>query len=110
MESKYIVTCADGVARVDLVGRLDSNNAQGLADELLKLVEQRPKHVVFFATELVYISSAGLRVIIFAKQKIGIDTTVSLVGAKPEVIDILKMTGFDKFLLLQDDYDWRQPG
>lgn len=105
MESKYTVTCSDSIARITLKGRLDSNNAPGLADELMKLVELSPKHVVFFANDLVYISSAGLRVIIFAKQKIGVDPTVSLVGAKPEVIDILKMTGFDKFLLLQDDYD-----
>lgn len=105
MESKYTVTCVDGVAKVTLVGRLDSNNAPGLTDEMMKLISQRPKELVFFAKDLVYISSAGLRVIIFAKQKMGLDTTVSLVGAKPEVIDILKMTGFDKFVVLQDDHD-----
>lgn len=104
MESKYAVTFKDGIARVTLTGRLDTNNAPGLADELKKLVGQNPKHVVFFAQELVYISSAGLRVIVFAKQKIGIGTEVFLVGASQDVIDVVKMTGFDSFVAIQESY------
>jgi anti-anti-sigma factor len=89
-------------ARFTLAGRLDTVSAPQLSEELKKLVGKSITSVVFQMGDLDYISSAGLRVIVFAKQKLGVDTKVSVVGAKPEVVEVIKMTGFDSFLTLRD--------
>jgi len=46
-----------------------------------------------------------LRVIIFAKQKIGVDAQVYLIGAQEEVLNVIKMSGLDNFMVVSDSYD-----
>jgi anti-anti-sigma factor len=94
----------DGVARLTLSGKLDTAVAPQLSEQLKTLVGKGITRVLFMAGTLDYISSAGLRAIVFAKQKIGAGVQVFVIGAKPEVIDIIKMTGFDSFVVLQDSY------
>jgi len=105
MESKFSVRYEDGVAHVDLSGRLDATNAPALQEELKKLIGQPVRRLVFYAKDLEYMASAGLRVIIFAKQKIGADAQVYLIGAQEMVLDVIKMTGLDNFMVIQDRYD-----
>ncbi|MCP4155277.1 MAG: STAS domain-containing protein [bacterium] len=105
MESKISVTYEDSIAKINLSGRLDASNAPELQTELKKLVGQKVSRLIFFAKELEYISSAGLRVIIFAKQKIGVEAQVYLVGGTEMVLDVIKMSGLDNFMTLQDTYE-----
>ena len=105
MESKFSVRYEDGVAYVDLSGRLDATNAPALQGELKKLIGQPVRRLVFYAKDLEYMASAGLRVIIFAKQKIGADVQVYLIGAQEMVLDVIQMTGLDNFMAIQDTYD-----
>jgi len=102
MESKYAVNYQDGVASIELAGRLDATNAPLLQEELKKLVGQDVKRIVFLAKGLEYISSAGLRTIIFAKQKIGMHAQVYLIGAPETVVGVVKMSGLDNFMFIQD--------
>ncbi len=104
MESLFNIKIENGTAKITLSGRLDTSNAGALSDELKTLIGQDIQKVVFFVNDLEYISSAGLRVIIFAKQKIGTDTRVYLVGANSTILDVVKMTGMDNFLFIQDTY------
>jgi anti-anti-sigma factor len=104
MESKYAVICEDEVLKVELAGRLDASNADGLQTELKKFVGQKVSKLIFFAKDLEYISSAGLSVIIFAKQKIAMDAHLLLVAAPEVVLNIIKMTGLDKFMTILDTY------
>jgi anti-anti-sigma factor len=60
---------------------------------------------VLEAENLEYLSSAGLRAIVFAKQKIGQSLEVILVAAKEEIVDVIKMTGFDSFVSIQDSFE-----
>lgn len=92
------------VAQITLVDKIDTTNAPALADELKKLIGQNVEKIVFLAKDLKYISSAGLRAIVFAKQKIGKNTTVYLIGANKEILNVFKMTGFDSFVVIQDTY------
>ena len=89
-------------ARFTLTGRLDTINAPELTEQLKSLVGRPIKKVVFMAKDLEYISSAGLRAMVFAKQKIGSDTQVYLIQPQQAVLDVVTMTGFDSFLLIQD--------
>ncbi len=105
MDPKFSVDCTEGLAKVELCGRLDATNAPLLQEELKKLIGRKIAHLVFLAKDLEYISSAGLRVMIFAKQKIGVDAHAYLVGAQDAVLSVIKMSGLDNFLTIQDTYN-----
>ena len=105
MESKISVTCEGGVAKIELCGRLDATNAPAFQEELQKLIGQSVSNLVFYAKDLEYMSSSGLRTIIFAKQKIGKEASVYLIGAQEAVQSVIKMSGLDTFMILQDTYE-----
>lgn len=102
MDSKFEMQFENGVAKIELIGKLDAVKAPELMDELKKLIGQKIEKIYFIADKLEYISSAGLRVMIFSKQKIGIDADIYLIGATEEVLDVIKMSGLDNFLIIQD--------
>lgn len=104
MELQYKMELKDGVARISLAGGLDATNAGSFQEELKKLIGQDVKQIVFMAEGLTYIASAGLRVIIFAKQRIGADVHVFLVGAQEAVLDVVKMSGLDTFMTIQNEF------
>ena len=104
MEPKFSVECQGNLAKIELCGRLDANNAGAFQEELKKLIGSAVDRIVFYARDLEYISSAGLRVIIFAKQKIGAHANVYLIGAQEAVLNTVKMSGLDNFMFIQDTY------
>ncbi len=105
METTFATELKDGIARITLVGKLDATHAPALQEALKGLIGQPVDKIVFFARDLDYIASAGLRVIIFAKQQIGAGAQVYLVGAQAPVLDVVKMSGLDTFMTVQDAFD-----
>jgi anti-anti-sigma factor len=95
------------VSKVKLHGHIDASIAPALMDELKTLIAKKDKikKLVFYADELEYIASAGIRAVVFAKQKIGSKVEVFLIGASDTVIDVFKMTGIIKFLTVQDKFE-----
>ena len=83
---------------VILKGRLDATVAPQLHEEMAKLAGQGIKKVTFQVKELEYIASAGLRVIIFAKQKLGADTQIFMKDVNDDVMQVLEMTGSSNFV------------
>jgi anti-anti-sigma factor len=104
MESKFTVNTQGDVVKIELCGRLDANNAPAFQEELKKLIGTNINRLVFYAKDLEYISSAGLRAIIFAKQKIGAHANVYLIGAQEAITSVVKMSGLDNFMFIQDTY------
>lgn len=102
--AQYIMEAGE-VTKICLRGHIDAAVAPALLEELKTLVGRDVKRLVLFAAELEYIASAGLRAILFIKQKLGADVDVYLCGASAEVLDVFRMTGIDRFLILQDAYD-----
>lgn len=105
MESNISVVCENGVAKITLAGRLDATTAPVLQEELKQLMGQELKDIVFFASELEYLSSAGLRIIIFAKQKIGAHSNLFLIGAQEAVLEVIEMSGLTNFMDIADSYE-----
>ena len=103
MESKTNLEILEDVVIVTLEGKLDAVKAPELMEELKKLAGMNLSKIIFYAHKLEYISSAGLRTIIFAKQRIGMDSEVYFIGANEEVMDVIKMSGLDNFLILTDE-------
>ena len=105
MDLQCKMELAEGTAKIWLGGKLDATNALAFQDELKKLIGQDVSKIVFFFEDLEYIASAGLRVMIFAKQRIGINAQVYVVGAQQTVLDVVKMSGLDTFMTIQDTYN-----
>lgn len=102
---EFYIDKNDGIVKIHLSGRLDATNAGELMEELKKLQGEDISEIAYLASGLEYIASAGLRVIIFSKQKIGMKAKVFLIGAQDPVVEVVKMSGLDNFLIIQDSYD-----
>ncbi|MBQ7624858.1 MAG: ATP-binding protein [Clostridia bacterium] len=87
---------------VKLSGRIDSNNAaQTEADILSQLEGKSGAEVILDASELSYISSAGLRVILRIKKSF---PELKITGASVDVYDIFEMTGFTEMMKVEKAY------
>ena len=76
-----------------LEGRVDSNNAPAVEQEITSVVRNTSgANVVLDAGKLEYISSAGLRVLMKLRKQAG--TALSILNASPDVYDIFEVTGF----------------
>lgn len=78
---------------VGISGRLDSETSPDAEIMLRGLVDGANALELDFS-ELDYISSAGLRVLLAIQKLMGDDVTISIRNASVEVTDILTFTGF----------------
>ena len=95
----------DKIGKLTLVGELDASVAPLFREQIEEVVAAGAQKLVLVLTELSYMSSLGLRTLIFAKQKMGANTDVFMVGAQPLILETLEMTGFDKSVILLNEYD-----
>ena len=81
-------------------GRLDSINSPKLIEEYSKFFpEKQDKPVILDMADCIYVSSAGIRaVLMIYKRAAGIKDGFSLKNISPDVLEILKTTGFTKFI------------
>ena len=94
MDNDFKVT-KKGTALVIELGRsLNTANAPALQDELATYVGQEDiEKVVFDASELLTLSSSGLRVLYFSKQRLGNKPEIVFVNCAKEIYNTLKMIG-----------------
>ncbi|MBQ9355186.1 MAG: anti-sigma factor antagonist [Clostridia bacterium] len=87
---------------ITLVGKIDSNNAHDVENEIMPVVSGRESlPVVLDMAQLQYISSAGLRVILRLKKTA---SNLRITNVNPEVYDILDMTGFTEMMPVEKAY------
>lgn len=101
MNFEYKIDNDDGVVNVKLKGYLDATNASGLLEDMKQFIGTTVKKIIFDAAELEYIASAGLRVIIFTKQKIGYDCDVVLKSPQEAVVSVIEMSGLNNFVTIE---------
>ena len=95
---KVTYTANEDILTVAIEGRLDTTTAPDLEQQLKdKLTDDSV--VVFDFEKLQYISSAGLRVLLQCKKKLG--DNVTFTRANEEVMEILSVTGFKELLGLK---------
>ncbi len=99
---------ANTIAKITLTGELDGSVAQDFKAKVEAAAGQEAKRLVLMMKELEYMSSAGLRVLIFAKQKMGSGVDIYMVGVQELVMEPIKMTGIDRSVILLDEYDAAQ--
>lgn len=80
-------------ARVTLSGELDGNSAPALRETIDQVLRDKPATLILQVEDLTFMASAGLRIIIFAKQKL---PTLKIYLIKPNaaIVDTLHKTGF----------------
>ncbi len=92
----------EGTVKIALSGRLDTITQEALAKELNTVFQGEKTDLVFDISELDYISSAGLRVLLTAQKKVNAQgTSMIIVGAKPEIKEIFDMTGFSSIMTIE---------
>lgn len=93
---------ADDKLTFYLKGRIDTTNAQAFEEEIMKIVEENASlPIVVDCSDLQYISSAGLRVIMKLK-KANKDTI--LVEVSPAVYEIFETTGFTEIITIHKQF------
>ena len=84
-------------------GRIDVNTAIEFGTTVSNAVDDNDvKNLVIDFEEVPYISSMGLRVLLELQRKMNDLGSMKLKNVNQEVMDIFKMTGFDKILVFDN--------
>jgi anti-anti-sigma factor len=102
MAFKVSSRVAGDVVSMTLVGELDAASAGVFKSEIDKAVGQSPRSLVLELKDLTFMASAGLRVLIYAKQKLGSSVSLYAVAPQEGIVTTLRMTGFDKSVYIVD--------
>lgn len=97
----------DGVATIWLAGELDARSAPQFNQLVIEAAAEHVRKLVLLIEDLTYMSSAGLRCLVFAHQKMPRGVEIVLIGARPEVAETIRLTGFDRSITMQEATDSR---
>jgi anti-anti-sigma factor len=89
-------------ARIALAGELDGSSAPALRETVDRVLGGKPAQLVLQVEKLSFMASAGLRILIFAKQKQP-GLKIYLVKPQPGIVDTLHKTGFYDGVYVTDD-------
>jgi len=92
----------DGVLTIALEGRIDTNNAGEVQNQIDAALAENPTDDVIINLErLDYISSAGLRVMLKVRKA---KPNVKIVDVQPSVYEIFETTGFTEMMNVKKGY------
>ncbi len=100
---------SDGIATIRLAGELDARSAPRFNDLITDAAKHELSQLVLLADDLTYMSSAGLRCLVFAHQKMPRGVRIVLVGAQPDVAEAIRLTGFDRSIVMQEAQNAGEP-
>ena len=81
-------------------GRLDTQTAPELENELDSILSGL-KELIFDMTNLEYVSSAGLRVILKAQKAMNTQGSMKLTGVNDSIMEVFDITGFLDILTIE---------
>ena len=81
-------------------GRLDTTTAPELEKELESLLSEVTE-LVFDMTELEYISSAGLRVLLKAQKAMNVQGNMKVTHVNDSIMEVFEITGFLDILTIE---------
>ena len=89
------------VLKISLSGRLDAVTAPDL-DKVVQNELAGVTELTLDFTDLVYVASAGLRVLLLAQKRMKKQGDMKLIHVSKDVKDVLEMTGFIDFLTVEE--------
>ena len=94
----------NAIAKITLAGELDANTAPLFKEQVEKALTENIQSLVLLMQELDYMASAGLRVLIFAKQKLGTAVDIYVIKPQAMVRETIENTGFHHSVVITDEY------
>jgi anti-anti-sigma factor len=89
---KHILRCA---------GRIDAASAMVLEKNMSEGLKEKEKWILLDFAQLNYLSSAGMRVLLsMTKKWKAKEGGVVIFNIKPEILEIIKMAGFERILTI----------
>lgn len=92
------------VAWITLAGELDASTAPQFQKELNDAAAKKPTKLVLDVRDLEFMASAGVRMLVFAKQKMGPQVDLIMIAPQEPVLDTLRRTGLLNSIRVQDAY------
>ena len=90
----------NGKAMFNLAGRIDTTTAPELEQEIKSSLDG-VSELVMDMKELVYISSAGLRVLLSAQKVMNKQGSMTIKNANDTILEIFEVTGFSDILTIE---------
>lgn len=94
-------TVNNDVITLTVSGRLDTSTAPQLEKTLEDIISTTNELILDF-TDLAYISSAGLRVLLKAQKAIKTKGVMKLIHVNSDVMEIFEITGFIDILTIEN--------
>lgn len=96
------VTIRDRTVIIELEGDLDAATAPVFHRRIDDLDRDTTERLILDMSQLTYMSSAGLRGLVFTRQKMGENVEIVLVGVNPSVAETIRLTGFQHSVVFAD--------
>lgn len=94
----------DGTTLTVILGvELAKANAPAMQQLLSSYRDQNIQRIIFDATDLVFISSAGVRCIIYARREVGQKSEIVFQNCASEIYEVFQMTGLARFISFVED-------
>ncbi|MBF9070760.1 STAS domain-containing protein [Streptacidiphilus fuscans] len=90
-----VLELAGDTATIEISGELDASTATHFHDVIDDAAGSGASHLEIKADRLSYMSSAGLRSLVFARQKMGEEVRIVITGATETVARTIRLAGFD---------------
>jgi anti-anti-sigma factor len=90
---------ADAVLEVRPSGRIDSNTGPAFEREILQQIDGGQRRLLLDFGDLLYISSAGLRIVLLAAKRMkGAGGRLVLCSLNPQIAEVFEISGFSRIL------------
>ncbi len=87
----------NGVAVLSVAGSLGADETQHLEEAVLGLLDKGETRLLFDFSDLDYINSSGLRILVLAYQRLKKNSgKVAICGVKDYIREVFEVSGYDK--------------
>jgi anti-sigma B factor antagonist len=101
----------NGIFILAVDGNLDAEGTQAMEEKVLALLEAGETSLLFDFSQLDYINSSGLRVLVLAYQRLKkASGRVAICGIKDYIQEVFEVSGYDKIFPLFPDRDGAMTG
>jgi anti-anti-sigma factor len=104
MALSVVLTAKADAAEITLAGDLDASTAPLFQAELERAAALKPGRLILQVKDLAFMASAGIRMLLFAKQKMGPRVGVYVIAPQEPILETLRRTGFVHSVIVQNEY------